>query len=153
MVCNHAYTTQIQLHAFIRFMFVIVTQSNIQISIMLAVIPMFSFPSWFKIPSQIYYSSPRMFSYSVMTWPSLDIASINSLSLTTSLFPLHPGSVILGRKFLEETLSLMQYRERKVHSRTKELLLHHRIENWTMSMFGECVNGRWRIQLRPVRFV
>ena len=50
--------------------------------------------------------------YRVMTWPSFDIASTNSLSLTTSLFPLHPGSVISGRQFLEETLSLMQYRER-----------------------------------------
>jgi hypothetical protein len=64
----------------------------------------------------------------VITWPSLDIARTNSLFLTTSLFPLHPGSVISGHKFLEETLFPPRpcSIERGFHSRTKELLLPHR---------------------------
>ena len=61
----------------------------------------------------------------VMTWPSLGIASAFPLSPL-----LHAGSVISGRKFLEETLSPWPCRKRHIEreflSRTKELLLHHR---------------------------
>jgi hypothetical protein len=66
---------------------------------------------------------------------------------------LHSGSVISGHKFLEETLSLMvkqkeRHRENKGTSSTSQNL---RTEQYPC--FGESVNGRWRNQLRPVRFV
>jgi hypothetical protein len=69
---------------------------------------------------------------------------------------LHPGSVISGHKFLEETLSswplllAMQketHNENKVTSSTSQNL---RTEQYPC--FGECVNGQWRSQQQPDPF-
>ena len=68
--------------------------------------------------------------------------SKHQLSLTTSLFPLHPGSVISGRKFMEETLLLPCSIERGFTVEQRNFYLT-KLENWIISMF-------WRMCKRSV---